>query len=341
MLVFGSLMVMGNSLFGFSLVTSVKADVTWEQLNETVDLLKGYLTDYIDSKFDSYINQSMSDFDYIKNRLNETGYNITLDVNETDIVSRIADIQEMIGYEGDASIYEDLEAILTGLVDKNGDYILRDSAGNSILKYIFINQQNLSENQLMIVKKINDENNYTRGYMDDVGDDVVGDVGKKLNGVGGDGILAWIAAAGGLCSVWLVLWFFYLKPRLKRKYDMEEENINAGNTSNSNPESSGGTPFSNVRRSNPFSLRTGPSPSEPPPGCFKDGVSYDASEPACGGCIYRPLCSEAKIQQEAKDEHERLEAAERNKNMNVGPSIQISTGVTNGGVAQPLDINNW
>jgi len=331
-LVMGTMLVMNNDRIGMSFVESAKAELTWDQLNQTI----GELKDYIDNKFDAFISQTSEELEYIMARLNETDYNITLDVNESDVINRLINIQDMLGYEGDASVYEDIEAIMRGLIDSDGKYILRDTEGNSILKYVIFNQVNLSENQQMIVEKIALEGNGTRNYMDGVGADVNKYTKKQTQSINSDGLIATIIF---IEVSFLLAWIFYIKPKYfsRARYETEYETDDAPEIPpNRQSQPTGLTNFPSTQRANPLSLHTGAGKKGPPPDCFKDGVSYDpVVELACGNCIYAQECQQVKMRVEAREEME-LEREREKQMQNTSPA-----SIT-GEIGQPeFNIDRW
>lgn len=202
----------------------------------------------------------------------------------------------MLGdYDGDQTIYKDLTSILDGLVDKNGDYILEESNGKSIFGAVFDNQETLGENQEQLQSDIIVEHNKTRTEVKNQHTETRGLIESSrelILGSVGDGWWSVIACLG---IVFLILWIFVLKPRINRQrynneYDEED-----------NYEEKEGL-IDNIKKRNPFRLKA-VSTSEPPPDCYRDGVSYDPyTEAACSTCPYAEECESVKLKKEAEEE---------------------------------------
>lgn len=297
------------------IVASAQSDFTWEQLNETILLLE----DYIDQKFNNSVDELK---DYIDTKIsfnttgNNTNINLEMDFDEEAILSAIenesATIRTMMGaYGSDETIYDDLSAILNGLVDKHGDYILEKSNGESMFTIVVDNQNTLSENQKTIVDKIEVEHNYTRANIESEHDSTRKEIDKAEKSIiagMGDGLFSILA---GLGVTFLIIWIFILKPRLQNSYAED-----AGYPEENNP-----APEHKERKSivdgikarNPLRIRS-VSAAEPPPDCYLDGKSYDPyNEMACNTCPYAKECEDKKLEIQAAEELRQRQEEENKK----------------------------
>jgi len=291
-----------------SLTASAESELTWEALNETVSKLKTY----INGLFENYTEEMK---DYINERIiinsseNITNITYNLEFNEQDILKRLDNITSKLGnYKSGNSIYDDLSSIIVGITYvQNGHtkYVLREG-NESIFKTVFENQVGLSNNQQQIVNKISLEHNYTRNYtntrLNDVGGQITSAANNIITNSGGDG---WYSVIGCIGIIFLLLWIFFIKPRIQRRYSEEPEKYFEDERNERIASQPKREMLSKLTSINPFRLKAVKA-NEPPPSCYIDGVSYDPlTEIACNSCSYSDECSKEKMRVDAQKEIEK------------------------------------
>lgn len=300
-----------------SFVVSAEGELTWDQLNATMNATISELKIYINSLFENYTNEIKA---YINDRIdiNTSGENTSItyivDFNDTALLEKLDKINNKLGgYDNDSSVYDDLTSVILGITYKlNGKtkYVLRDDTDHSIFETVFNNQVGLSENQGQLVNKISSEHNTTRAFVEgqhNITRSKISRTEKSIIASAGDG---WYSAIACIGIVFLLVWIFYLKPKLNRqRYREDYEDRPPENNHNpirANPNQSGGRGLvSGLKERNPFRIKSVKA-SEIPPDCCKDGVSYDpANELACNTCAYAGDCSKEKMRVQAQREIER------------------------------------
>ena len=330
-----SVLVTSNEHIGFSFVDTVSADgdnVTWENLNQTVDELKVFFITLFDIVFD--------EFDYINTRLNDSGIfassGFNISINNSKVLERLDVIEDYLGYDGNATVYEDMAILLAGIVDGDGKYILRDENGNSILRYLFDNQDTLGRNQVYIIDKIDSEHNDTKVFMNDVGANVkekIDDEGAETRSNGGS---IW-SVISGLGIIFLLLWIFFIKPRY-----FPRTNQSQGFSNNNNPpddelplEDNHKKPLS-LKRGNPLSISSH-KVTDVPPDCFRDGIKFDAAnDMECATCQLKSSCQEEKMRHDAI-----AERIEENKTVEELPPDITLSNISPDAKTNLNDLDSW
>ena len=314
MLVAGTIFVTESSEeIPFSLTENVSAseNVTWDMMNQTVDDLKSWFeTVYLDK-----INLSISAMDTtIQGYLDELNNSIYLSLmemadkmnftveeyNETTLMGRIANIESALGYfNTSASVYDDLSAVLAGLVDKDGGYILRNASGVSSFYLMGEMMLTLNANQGVILDQIEIDGNISRGVMtggfNDLEDNAETNAKWTAQNAGSEGLLSGIAAVG---VIFILLWILFLK-----KYLAEHFGIGAIPMSNEEQEEYEEERNQRRESSAPLFSKNPLKNRDEPPGCYCDGVTYNPhEEPACDMCPYKEQCSSTKMEFEARQQ---------------------------------------
>ena len=369
MLVFGSagiLQVTEKNIFIGSVEASSGTNVTWEMVNQSIEQFKIWFENNVWIS----INSSISDIrnrlwqielnitsltvgakedilSYLEDRLNVTqNITVTLDdivlegVNETNIIAKLNEISSMLGYSGKSStVYDDMSMVILGLIDKNGDYILRNDTGVSSFYFLGKNQVELSANQKTIVDKIIIEHNATRNLDNKnsaiLQDGIAGATSAAKN-AGGDGILAQV---GAFCAIFIVMWIIFLKRYLTNKgilsspnqYEYDSEQNQEITERKLTPEEKLPDFSRNPVKVNPLKLKEGEHPM-----CYRDGETYDILNHAqCNYCPYNRECEATMIQHrgelEERFDNDRLKAEQELKEKQpIGPDI-----------AEIMDLNRW
>lgn len=326
------------NVFGMSSVSASDVNMTrmWDDFNQTIDDLKDWFNSTLlafQNNLSSDINESTEDIiDYITERTNFSQLNITLEgvtiegINESSVLGRLMAIEDALGYNNNATVYEDISAILLGLVDNEGKYVLRDSAGVSSFFLMGEMMVNLNTNQGVILGQVVVEGNSTRTLVQ--GETT--NIKSKIDATG-----EWIAANSGsfwsiisaVCMLFFLFWIFFLRRYLAGRYhESETDQSETEQRQLDNP----GKPATMLDKFNPLK-KTGSIPR-----CYKDGVSYDpVSEPACGPCPYAFECESVKLNYQA-DLEVKKELAE---------SHEIDAGKVSGETdispVTELDVSKW
>lgn len=294
-------------------------------------------------------NGTISLISYLDSRLNVSDWNVSVSidnislegVNESSLLGKLDKIYAALGYNNTtATIYADLTSILTGLVDGSGNYILRNSEGESSFYVVGDLLVTSLGNQQLLSDQMTNETNTTINKIQTEASGIKNNVQTNAKWLAENTGSIWSIIAG-LGIIFLLLWIFIIKPYLKkRNIDLgmysDGEAVSEFEHTQTVPGHKAGGVASRMR--NPFSLST-VSKNDEPPQCYRDGVSVDLlNQVACGSCPYVEECLRAKMNYENSIEQEKLKA----KPEHVSTSMdEINVDLVDGMTKTDINLEDW